>query len=86
MPRYSVTGPDGMLYDWLVADSPLEALYQLHGEALGPKAVAIVDGALVFSDPAEQELCAGSWLITELRAAGATSTTIEIMPPQRAAA
>jgi hypothetical protein len=59
MPRYSVTGPDDMLYDWLVADSPLEALHKLHAEAL-PGAVRMVDGELVFSDPADQELCAGA--------------------------
>jgi hypothetical protein len=89
MPRFLVTGPLGpeaIDYDWLTAASPLEALHRLHGEALGFDAVRLVDGHLVFTDPAEQELCAGAWRITEFQRNGTTSSVVEIPAPVPAAA
>jgi hypothetical protein len=89
MPRFSVTGPLGpeaIDYDWLTADSPRAALHRLDGEALGYDAVRFVDGHLVFADPADKELCAGAWRITELRRNGTASSVIEIAAPVPAAA
>jgi hypothetical protein len=40
MARYAIVDPDGIQYDWLTADGPLEALHRLHAEALGFDAVA----------------------------------------------
>jgi hypothetical protein len=86
LPRYTVTGPDQIEYPWINADSPLDALYRLHAEALGKAAVAIVDGQLVFANSADQEMCSGVWTVTEFRCTGAVTTTIEIRPLQRQAA
>jgi hypothetical protein len=58
-------GPEAIDYDWLTADSPLEALHKLHAEALGFDAVHLVDGHLAFANTADQELCAGAWRITD---------------------
>jgi hypothetical protein len=63
MRRFAITGPRGreqLDYDWLTGDGPLHALHQLHAEALGNEAVRLVDGGLVFRDPADQEKCSGS--------------------------
>jgi hypothetical protein len=88
MPRYCVTGPDGMDYEWLVADSPTEAMHKLHADAFGTKAVRLVDGELVFQDPADQELCAGLWRVTECRSDGTAADETEILIgwPERVAA
>jgi hypothetical protein len=66
--------------------SPIDALHKLHAEALGPDVVAIVDGELVFRDPADQELCAGFWKITECQRDGTASSEIEILIPMPARA
>jgi hypothetical protein len=47
MPRYTVTGPDSMDYNSMLAGSPLDALYCLHADALGPDAVRGVEGELM---------------------------------------
>jgi hypothetical protein len=86
MPRFSVTGPLGpeaIDYGWLTADSPLEALHKLHAEPLGYNAIRLVDGHLVFANPADQDLCAGRWRITEFRRNGTALSMIEIVPPDR---
>jgi hypothetical protein len=89
MPRFLVTGPLGpeaIDYDWLTADSALAALHRLHGEALGFDRVRLNGGQLVFLDPADQELCAGAWCITEFRRDGAASSVVTIPAPVPAAA
>jgi hypothetical protein len=80
MPRYAITGPEPDAIDFgpVLADTPLEALHLVHAEALGERAVQIVDGQLVFADPADAEECAGSWTVTAFGPAGAATTTIEI--------
>ena len=48
------------------AASPLEALLTVHRDGLGSRRVRLQDGALVFSDPADRELCAGAWRVIPL--------------------
>jgi hypothetical protein len=89
MPRFSVTGPLGpeaLDYEWLTADSPLAALHRLHAEALGFDRVHLAGGRLAFADPADQELCAGAWRVTEFRRNGTASSVIKIPSPVPAAA
>jgi hypothetical protein len=85
MPRFSVTGPLGpeaLDYDWLTADSPLEALHKPHAEALGYDAVRLVGGELVFDNPADQALCAGTWRVVECCTNGERRRVeITILPP-----
>jgi hypothetical protein len=64
MLRYAITGPDHMRYDWLVAPSPLDALYRLHVEALGSDRVRLLEEVITFIDPQDQLLCCGSWKVT----------------------
>jgi hypothetical protein len=86
MPRFAITGllgPEAIDYDWLAADSPLRRCIGLHAEALGFDAVRLVDGHLVFADPADQAICAGAWRISEFRRNGTTSRVVEIPAPVR---
>jgi hypothetical protein len=88
MPRFTVTGPEPDRIDFgpVLADTPLEALHLLHAEALGKEAVQIVDGQLVFSDPADQEMCAGAWTVVEFRRNGTAASEIPIAMPTKVAA
>ena len=66
---------------------PADALHKLRAaEALGPDAVCLVDGELVFRDVADAEMCAGFWTVTEFSCAGATASEILIALPAKAAA
>jgi hypothetical protein len=82
MPRYAITGPDRMRYDWLVAPDPLTALYRLHLEALGADRVRLLEDVITFIDPRDQELCAGRWKVTQCGLNGSEHTVvITIVPP-----
>jgi hypothetical protein len=86
MPRYAITGPDRMQYDWLTGDSPLEALHKLHAEDLGCDAIRLVDGRLVFVNQADRALCSGVWRVIEFWRNGTASSVIEIPAPVPVAA
>jgi hypothetical protein len=85
MPRFNVTGPepDAIDFGLVVANSPIEALHLLHVEALGAKAVQLVDGQLAFRDPANAEECAGVWSVTAFGPAGSVVAEILIAPAAR---
>ena len=66
MPRYTITGPLGpeaIDYFHVIADSLIEALWRLHPEALGAKAVRLEGVRLACADPADREMRAGMWWI-----------------------
>jgi hypothetical protein len=87
MPRYAITGPDRMRYDWLVADTPPDALYRRHFEALGSDRVRLLEDVNTFADPRDQALCAGRWRVTACARNGAEHTVvITILPPALATA
>jgi hypothetical protein len=89
MLRFMVTGPLGreaLDHEWLVADSPLEALHRLHAEALGFDTVRLVDDHLVFADPADQEKSAGVWRVTAFQRNGSRRVEITIPAPVPVAA
>jgi hypothetical protein len=71
MPRFAVHGPlptDPELtriYDEVPGKTPLEALFRVHYDGLGPDRVRLVNDRLEFTDAADQELCAGLWSIVE---------------------
>jgi hypothetical protein len=60
------------------AASPLEALYRIHLDGLGRRAVRLIAGQILFTDPADREMCAGVWKVTLAQNGEARSTTIEI--------
>jgi hypothetical protein len=71
MPRFAVHGPLPnepeltRLYDEVPGKTPLEALYRVHADGLGPGRVRLAGERLEFADAADQELCAGLWSIVE---------------------
>ena len=78
MPAFTIVDPDRVHYPALNAASPIHALHELHAEALGRDAVALLDGVLVFADPDDAALCAGVWKVTELARNGSDGSTTKI--------
>jgi hypothetical protein len=67
-----------------VADTPLDALYQLHAEALGSDRVRLLEDVIVFATNADQLMCAGRWKVTACgRNGGEHTVVITIVPPRR---
>jgi hypothetical protein len=85
MPRFAVLGPLPRdpeltrLYEEVSGKTPLEALYRVHADGLGPGRVRRVDDRLEFADPADQVLCAGLWSVVECR--GHAREVELIIPP-----
>jgi hypothetical protein len=65
MPLYCITGPPPDDVDVrIIAPDPLQALRLFHAEAFGSdRSVRLIDGALVFRNPAHQQMVAGEWTI-----------------------
>ena len=52
-------------YKMVPGTDPLDALFVVQRDGLGVALVGLIDGALWFADPADRELCAGTWQITQ---------------------
>jgi hypothetical protein len=52
-------------YDEVPGKTPLEALFRMHADGLGPDRVRLVGEHLEFVYAADQELCAGLWSVVE---------------------
>jgi hypothetical protein len=93
MPRFDVFGllphdPElTRLYDMVPGLNPLHALFTVHADALGHDRVRLVDGRIVFEDPADQLLACGLWRIVACGRNGqARRVEFAIVPPVLAAA
>jgi hypothetical protein len=92
MPQLDVFGPLPRdpeltrLYDMVPGETPLDALYRAHADGLGPGRVRLVDGRIVFEDPADQLIACGLWRIVACSQNGAARRVELIIPPPVAAA
>jgi hypothetical protein len=86
MSRYDVSGPwpyDPDLtrdYDLVPADSAIGALYRVQLDGLGPASVRLVNGRIVFTDPADRAWAAGVCRVVP-RSQNSAAETIESMIP-----
>jgi hypothetical protein len=87
MPRFDALGPLPhdpdltRLYDMVPGETPLEALYRVHADGLGPGRVRLVNGRLEFAEAADQVLCAGLWRVECCQNGHARRVELIIPPP-----
>jgi hypothetical protein len=82
MPLFAITGPDDVEVT-IVAPTPMMALRLFHAEAFGSdRSVRLIDDQLVFRRRADQELCAGTWVVTRQAVNGTAVSTVTIEIPE----
>jgi hypothetical protein len=82
--RFNVFGPTPFdpeltrLYEAVPAIDHLHAVLAVHRDALGSRAVRILDGVIVFADPVDQLLYSGEWRIIACGRNNARRVEIEV--------
>jgi hypothetical protein len=75
MPRFAVHGPLPnepeltRLYDQVPGNTPLEALYRVHADGLGPGRVRLIGERLEFADAADRCCAPASGVLSSAAAA-----------------
>ena len=75
---FSILSPD-LIECTVLGANPLSALRKFHGEALGDRAVRIVNGELRFRRAEHQAMCSGVWTVVPTD--GGPEMRIEVPPP-----